>query len=157
MSSCLVFAPMIGARPGELNPLEKEAFAEHLAGCAACQARLSDAEALSAVLPEALLAEANRRDFATFSDEVLARIPALAPRRAREGHKLGAFLRRHRLLLVSALVPALLALSLLVYFGLAAPEPAALVDVVAEGRSATVLETSDGPVVLLGDEGHEGT
>ena len=153
MSSCLVFAPMIGARPGELNPLEAEAFAEHLATCAACQTRLSDAEALSSLLPEALLAEANRRDFATFSDGVLARIPALAPRRAKEGFALGAFVRRHRLLIASALVPALLALSLLVYLALAAPEPAALVDVVAEGRSATVLETRDGPVVLLGDEG----
>ena len=157
MSTCLVFAPMIGARKGELNPLEAEALSEHVAACAACQARLADEEALLGLLPEALLAEANQRDFGTFSDEVLARIPAFAPARPGRLVALARWARRHRVLAASALIPTLAALSFLVYLGLGAPEPPALVEVVAEGRSATVLETSDGPVVLLGNEEHEGS
>ena len=78
MTPCLRFAPMIGARPGELSEEDARALADHLATCEACQARLADEEALSGLLSEGLLAEANRRDFSTFADEVLARIPATA-------------------------------------------------------------------------------
>ncbi|HUK65241.1 MAG TPA: zf-HC2 domain-containing protein [Anaeromyxobacteraceae bacterium] len=156
MSRCLAFAPFIGARPGELTALEEEALREHLATCGSCQARLADEKATSGLIEGALLAAASERDFTNFSDEVLARIPAYARRRGRGGFF--AFARRHRLALAtSALGSALVALGLLVYLSARAPEPPALVEVDTEGQSPIVLETSDGPVVLLGDEGHEGS
>lgn len=171
MNACLRFAPMIGARPGELTSDDEAALADHLAACDACQARLADESALSGMLSSALMAEASRRDFATFSDEVLARIPeysakgaagaATAERRASPGvlaHVL-SWARQHRLAAtVSALAPTLAAAALILYLDRsgAAPEPA-LVDVSAEGRGAMILETSDGPVVLLGDPEPEGS
>jgi hypothetical protein len=165
MTACLRFAPMIGGHPGELSEEEAGALAEHLGSCEACQARLADEKALSGILSEALLAEANRRDFGTFSDEVLARIPAYREAPALRGGRATAFfeapprgflspilswVRHHRL--ASALAPALAAVALILYLGGdSGPEPA-LVVVSAEGRrGAMVLETSEGPVVLLGD------
>jgi anti-sigma factor RsiW len=158
LPGCARFALMVGARPGELGPEETLALADHLAGCDACQARLADEAALSGLLSEALLAEANQRDFASFSDGVLARIPAYAGAgRARGG--LWGWVRHHRLAAaLSALGPALAAAALVLYLGQAgAPPDAARYEVVAEGRGATVLDTADGPVVLLGDPGPEGT
>ena len=166
---CAFWAPMIGARPGELPPEESRAFAEHLAACDACQARLADEEALSGLLPEALMAEANRRDFSKFADGVLARIPEYAaapgraPLRSARGERdegLWGWVRHHRLAAAfSAFAPALAAAALVLYLGQAsAPLDAAMYDVVAEGRAATVLDTADGPVVLFGDpEEPEGT
>jgi anti-sigma factor RsiW len=150
---------MLGARPGELGDDETRALADHLAACDACQARLADSEALADLLPDALMAEANRRDFASFSDGVLARIPEYA--RAARGERAGfwGWVRHHRAVAtLSALAPALAALALVVYLDRAsAPLDAAQYEVVAEGRGATVLDTSDGPVVLLGDADPEGT
>ena len=147
MNACVRYAPMIGARPGELTEAEASALGEHLATCDACQARLGDAEALSGALSRALLDEANRRDFSTFADGVMAR---LEPRRPRS--TFASWVRRHRVATaVSALAPALAALALIMYLGRgAAPEP--FVQVTAEGRAATLLETREGPIVLLGDE-----
>jgi anti-sigma factor RsiW len=157
-SGCARFAPMLGSLPGELDTEASLALAEHLAGCEACQARLADEAALAGLLSDALMAEANQRDFASFSDGVLARIPAYAgaaPRR----RGLWGWVRHHRLVAaLSALAPALAAAALVLYLGQAgAPAEAAQYDVVAEGRGATVLDTADGPVVLLGDPGPEGT
>jgi anti-sigma factor RsiW len=169
MKACLRYAPMLGARPGELSEEESRELAEHLAACDACQARLADEEALSGMLSEALLAEANRRDFSTFSDEVLARIPAYRtapPARSAAGaespgvlSRLGAWARRHRAAAVlSALAPAAVAVALVVYLGGGSPpEQHAALEVSAEGQGATVLETSDGPVVLFGSGDTEGT
>jgi anti-sigma factor RsiW len=169
MTACLRFAPMIGARPGELEDGEAAALAEHLATCEACQARLADEEALSGMLSGALLGEANRRDFSTFSDEVLARIPAYsagrathqAPARPVPGSVLASLLswvRRHRLAAAaSALAPTLAALALILYLGRGSEPELASVVISAEGRGAMVLETRDGPVVLLGDPEPEGS
>jgi anti-sigma factor RsiW len=179
MTACRRFAPMIGARPGELTDEEATALAEHLASCDACQARLADERAVSGMLSEALMAEANRRDFSSFSDGVLARIPAygaaregalhgeratpsreLSPRPAGRGllSPLLSWVRHHRLAATaSALVPTLAAAALILYLGRGnGPEPASVI-LSAEGRAATVLETSDGPVVLLGDPEPEGS
>jgi len=108
MTACVRFAPMIGARPGELSDQEAAALAEHLATC------------------------------------VLASIVSWA--------------RHHRLAAAaSALAPTLAAAALILYFDRAStPEPA-WVDVSAEGRGTMVLETNDGPVVLLGDPEPEGS
>jgi len=171
MTECLRFAPMLGARPGELTDEDAAALAEHLASCDACQARLADERALSGMLFEALAVEANRRDFSTFSDEVLARIPAyagggaapsreLVPRPGMRGllAPILSWVRHHRLAAAaSALAPTLAAAALILYLDRGSgPEPVSVV-VSAEGRATTVLETSDGPVVLLGDPEPEGT
>ncbi|HET9598401.1 MAG TPA: zf-HC2 domain-containing protein [Anaeromyxobacteraceae bacterium] len=150
---CVRFAPMLGARPGELTDDEHLALADHLAECDACQARLADGEAIADLLPDALMAEARRRDFAAFSDGVLARIPEYARAGRRERGGLWGWVRHHRAAAaLSALAPAMAALALVVYLDRAsAPPDAAPYEVVAEGRGATVLDTSEGPVVLLGD------
>ncbi len=149
MNACARYAPMIGARPGELPEEEARGLAEHLAGCEACLARLADEEALSGMLSQALLDEANRRDFSTFADGVGERMGGLRPSTTL---RLRAWARRHRAAAaVSALAPALAALALIVYLGRAGAPEAALVEVTAEGRGAILLETSEGPVVLLGD------
>ncbi len=164
MTACLRFAPMIGARPGDLTGEEEGALADHLASCDACQGRLADGETLSRMVSEALMAEANRRDFSTFSDEVLARIPVLdraGVRPAPQGGMLTPILgwvRHHRLLAAaSALAPTLAALALIVYLGQGGAPESAPVEVSSEGRSTMVLETSEGPVVLLGDLEPEGS
>ena len=156
MNACVRYAPMIGARPGELSEDDARAFADHLAGCDACQARLADDAALSGLLSDALMAEANRRDFTTFSDEVLERIPAYRERKRGWLAPIGAWIGHHRLAAAaSALAPAMAAVGLFVYLGrdVAPPEPELVVN--AENSGAMVLETSEGPVVLLGDSDGE--
>jgi anti-sigma factor RsiW len=141
---------MLGARPGELAPADEAALHEHLAGCARCQARLSDAVALGGAVAEALLAEAAQVDFAPFVDQVMARV---------EPGGLRGFLRwvrGHRLVAATtALLPTLAAVGLIVYLsagGVAEPEPVAGdIEVTAVGRATLVLEDEHGPVVLLGD------
>ncbi len=163
MKDCVRFAPMMGAHPGELSDEETRALAEHLASCDACQARLADAEAISALLPDALLAEANRRDFSTFSDEVLARIPEY--RESKGGRepsilaRLGSWARHHRAAAVaSVLAPAAAAIAIVVYFGHGSPpEQHAAIEVISEGHGTMVLETNEGPVVLIGNGSAEGT
>jgi anti-sigma factor RsiW len=146
---------MLGARPGELSEADARDLAEHLATCDDCQARLADEVALSGMLGDALMAEASRRDFTTFSDGVLARIPEYrSPRRG-----FADWVRHHRLIAAAgALAPALAALALVVYVGRSqGPGDEAALQVSAEGRAATVLDTSEGPVVLLGDDEPTGT
>jgi anti-sigma factor RsiW len=166
MNPCLRFAPMIGARPGELPDEDARALADHLATCSACQARTADGEALAGLLSQALLAEANQRDFSTFSDEVLARIPeyreAPAPRgtspRATGG--IWSWIRHHRFATaMGTLAPALAALAIVIYVGRGQGPGTddVLVQVTVEGGGATVLETSDGPVVLFGEDDPAGT
>ena len=74
MKDCLRYAPMLGAREGELDAAERSALAGHLAGCDACRARLADLAALEGMVGEALMREAARRDFAGFADQVMARV-----------------------------------------------------------------------------------
>jgi anti-sigma factor RsiW len=159
MKACVRYAPMIGARPGELSDEDARGLAEHLTSCDACQARLAEEEALAGMLPDALMAEASRRDFSAFSDEVLARIPAYRERPVpAEGWlaAVAAWVRRHRVAAAtSVLAPAVAAVALILYLGRQpAPEPD--LDVSTETGGAMVLETSDGPVVLL-DESDEAT
>jgi hypothetical protein len=128
------------------------------------------------MLSEALMGEANRRDFAAFSDGVMARLPissrdvlSPSPRLRGEGRgegpraatgwltPLAAWVRQHRFAAVgSALVPAVAALALVLYVGRDQP-PEFAVDVTSDDRGAMVLETNEGPVVLLGDSDSEGT
>lgn len=148
---CIPFVPMIGAREGELSAKERAALDAHLQGCAACRAREADALALAGLVSEALLAEAAKRDFAPFVDGVMTRIqrqPSRAPR-----SRVLAFFAAHRRATAAALAPILAAAALIVYVRTRpAPPPqmAAAMELTTEGEATLVLETSDGPVVLLG-------
>src|SRR5512144_116939 len=143
---CVRFAPMIGSRPGELAPEEARALEAHLAGCAACRARAADLAATEGLVSEALLAQANARDFSPFVDEVMARIGAgAAPGRS----GILGWLGRHRRALAATLAPALAALAVIVYVRLegSRPQEIALLEVTSEGDATTILQTSDGPIV----------
>ncbi len=150
MKECVRYATVLAARPGELSAPEAAALADHLAGCAACQARLADERAVDGLVGEALLAEAARVDFAPFVDQVMARVEPGGLRGALR------WLRRHPLVAgLSALAPPLAALGLIVYLsggGEAGPVAGDL-ELETEGSGAMVLHTEEGPVVLLGDPG----
>jgi anti-sigma factor RsiW len=158
---CAGAAPLLGSRPGELDPTDEALLGAHLASCEACRARQADVEALGALVTDGLLVEAARRDFSTFADGVMARIPATAWRGTPAGPmgRLRDFLRRHRVLAAaSALAPALAALALYLYIDRkvgAGPSEFSVV-VSSEELAAVVLQTSDGPVILLGEDS-EGT
>jgi anti-sigma factor RsiW len=159
---CAGAAPLLGSLPGELDPTDEALLSAHLSTCESCRARLADQEALARVVEDGLLLEAARRDFTGFADGVMARIPASAWRGVEPTgwlEQVRAFLRRHRVLAAtSALVPALAAVALYLYIGRTiGPGPSELaVEVTSEDLAAVVLETSDGPVILVG-EASDGT
>jgi anti-sigma factor RsiW len=143
---------MLTAREGELPGEARGALDAHLAGCAGCRARAADLAATDGLFAEALLAAASRRDFATFADGVMERVAAGS--RPSAWSRLRRWAHAHRAAAAAAaLAPTLAAAALVVYFATGgAPAPTLdAIDVVAEGRGAMVLQTSEGPVVLLGD------
>jgi anti-sigma factor RsiW len=151
MKACIRYAPMIGAREGELSEAEASALAAHLEACPRCDAIAADLAATEGLVSEALMAAANARDFAPFVDGVMARIERPAAARAAGG--VLAWAHRHWKAAAGALAPALAALALFMYVRVDhRPEEVALFELAAEGRVATVLETPDGPVVLLAPE-----
>jgi anti-sigma factor RsiW len=168
MKDCVHYVPLIGAHEGELTPEEQAGLDRHLAGCAACRARQADAKALGPLVRDALMAEANKRDFAPFVDQVMARVEPhpLSPRalgrrgevgKGGEGRGEGGtwwqWLTGRRAA-AAALVPALAAAALLVYVQTrpGVPEVASLMELTSEGEVTMILQTSDGPLVLLGEE-----
>ncbi len=149
MSNCLRYAPLIGARPGELTQDEVRALADHLSGCATCAAYAADLAATEGLVSEGLLAQAAQRDFAPFVDQVMARVGAHG-KKAHAG--VGGWLRRHWRATVATLAPALAALALFLYVRHDAGPQLAQVELSTEGNVTTVLQTNDGPVVLLNDD-----
>ena len=152
MKDCLRFAPMIGAREGELSAEEGAALEAHVATCPACRALAADTAALDGLVSEALLAQANARDFGPFVDQVMTRVSGAGHAGARRG--LWGWLSVHRRAAVATLAPVLAALAVLVYVRVEhsrRPE-IALLELSSEGEATTVLQTQDGPVVLLSDE-----
>jgi len=144
MKDCLHFAPLIGSRAGELTPGEAKALAAHLSACTTCRARAADAAATDGLVGAALLSRANTRDFSPFVDEVMARV-----RRA-ERPGFAGWLARHRRLAAATLVPVLAALAVIVYVRVdGGRDTIALLELSSEGEATTVLQTADGPVVLL--------
>jgi hypothetical protein len=81
----------------------------------------------------------------------VARAPA-APGRA---SGLREWLRGHRRAIAATLAPVLAALAVIVYVRSSGGTPAevALLEISAQGEVTTVLETKDGPVVLLDELG----
>ncbi len=152
MSDCARYAPMLSARPGELGPIEQAGLDAHLGTCNSCRKRLGDERLTVGLVGEVLLAEASQRDFSGFAGAVLARIPE--PARARNEAAREPFWRR-RWALAGVLAPALAALALIVYVVhpvvFSESPQAGEVEVSVEGRATMVIQTSDGPVVLLGD------
>jgi anti-sigma factor RsiW len=152
MKDCLRFAPMIGAREDELSAEESAALEAHLADCPSCRATAADFAAVDGLVSEALLAQANARDFGPFVDQVMARVRGPGRADARRG--VWGWLSLHRRAVAATLAPVLAALAVLVYVRVEhgrRPE-IALLELSSEGEATTVLQTQDGPVVLLSDE-----
>lgn len=154
-SDCIRYAPMIGAREGELSAEEARALAAHLDACDACAARALDLAATDGLVAEGLMARAAERDFAPFVDEVMARIAHEAP--ARRG--VLSWLRKHWRGTAAALTPAVAALAVFLYVRWESSQPGemALLEFSSEGNVSTVIQTSDGPVVLLDDDEGSGS
>jgi anti-sigma factor RsiW len=169
MKGCIRFAPMIGAREGELSHEEAGALAAHLEACPACQALAANVAATEGLLGEALLARANARDFGPFVDQVMARVGAagagagVRPGRAPAGAGfLGSLLgglRAHWVATSAASALAILAAVagfMYVHRDVEQPEQLASFEISLEGGN-TVLQTSDGPVVLIEPDDDSGS
>ncbi|MBL0276954.1 MAG: zf-HC2 domain-containing protein [Anaeromyxobacter sp.] len=154
MGECTTYRPMIGAREGELSLEESAALSRHLAGCPGCGAFAADLAATEGLVSEALLAAAARRDFAPFVDQVLARVAADRPVSLLERLRRG--IRLHPgLSLGGALAPVVAALALVMYLrGGSSNDLAAAssLEVHAEGRATTIIQSADGPLVLFDDD-----
>ncbi len=146
-TNCARWAPMIGAMEGELTAEEARGLEAHLAECNACRALAADVAATQGLVAKALLAKAAQRDFAPFVDQVMARV---APP-ARSG--ILDWVRGHRRAVAALLAPGLAAVALVVYLSTAGEQPSvASLEVDSEGEATTVIQTNDGPIVLLAPE-----
>lgn len=151
MSECTRYAPMLTARPGELTAGDAAALERHVGGCDRCRAERAAFLATEGLLAEGLLAKAAERDFAPFTDAVMARVGRRHTRRGR----VFDWVTHHRLrAALSALAPAFAAVALVVYLRGASPDGAQaphLVVLTTEGEATMVLRTEQGPVVLMTD------
>jgi len=147
MSDCTKIAPLLGARDHELTAAEAAALAAHLASCDRCRAIAADLAATEGMVREGLMARANARDFSTFADEVMAKVG----RAERPG--LFGWIGRHRAATaLGTLIPVLAAVALLMYVRIEGGREPALFELSSEGEATTVLQTADGPVVLLAED-----
>jgi len=158
MSECTTYQPMIGSRPGELDPAEAAALEAHLGACRACKGWAAELASTEWLVSEALLAQAAKRDFAPFVDGVMARVEAARPRPLLA--RLAAALRLHpRLVIGGALAPlvAALAVGLWLRGAGAGAELANLaqLEVSAEGGATVIIQSADGPLVLIDDDDGE--
>lgn len=153
-SECTTYRPSIGSREAELTADERAALETHLSGCDGCRAWASRLAATEGLVSEALLAAASRRDFAPFVDQVMARVEAARPQPFLV--RVGRALRLHpRLVIGSALAPLVAALALVMYVEYRPGgdlADARQLEVSAEGRATTIIQSSDGPLVLLDDD-----
>jgi anti-sigma factor RsiW len=162
MTACQRFAPMIGSREGELPPADAEALAQHLPTCSTCQAFAADVAATSGLFAEALLRRASTRDFAPFVDQVMARTGLdrqASPVRGLD--PVTPWLRRRWRSLVVLAIPIVAAAGLFMYvrseLDTDAPEQLASLEISTEGGIGAVLQTKDGPVVLLEPDDESGS
>lgn len=159
MSECTSYRPMIGAREGELSSAEAAALASHLAGCRGCGAWAAELAATEGLVSEALLAAAARRDFAPFVDGVMARIEAARP--VPLPARVWRALRLHPWLAAGgALAPVAAVLAFALYLDLGqGPDLVASrgLELSAEGNAVTIIQSAEGPVVLLDDDADQAT
>jgi anti-sigma factor RsiW len=144
---------MIGSRPGELSPAEALELEAHLAGCPGCRGFAADLAATEGLVAQALQAAAARRDFAPFAEGVLARIAARRPPSLLDRARW--LMRVHpRLVVGGALAPLVAALALAVYVQGSRSEVADVqsLELHGEGGATTVIQSTDGPVLLLDDD-----
>jgi anti-sigma factor RsiW len=151
MSECTRYAPMLTARPGELPAQDAMALERHLDACVDCRALRTAFLATEGLLAEGLLAKAAERDFAPFTDAVMARVARRHNRRGR----VFDWVTHHRVrAAISALAPAFAAGLLVVYFQGATPPAQSphLFELTSDCGVTMVLKTEQGPVVLMGDD-----
>jgi hypothetical protein len=151
-AGCTSYRPLIGSREGELSPAEAADLARHVAGCEGCSRWAASLAITEGLVSEALMAAASRRDFSDFSGQVMARI---------EHRRLGplALLRRTIVLhpwfaVGGALAPVAAALLVALYVQRGTEVAAASLEVNASGAT-TIIQSSDGPLVLIDDDDEE--
>lgn len=148
MKDCTRYAPLVGAREGELDAAEAKALGAHLAGCAACRDLAAAVAATDGLVAESLLARAAARDFSPFVDQVMDRVYGPAAGRGVLG-----FLHAHWRAVAATLAPALAALALFMYVRSdSGHAEMASLEVNSMGGVSTVIQTQDGPVVLIDDD-----
>ena len=156
MADCTEYRPLIGSREGELTPAEGAALAAHVAGCEGCRRWAASLAATEGLVSEALLAAASHRDFSGFSAQVMARIEH---RRLGPLGRLGRAIRLHPWFAVGgALAPVAAALLVALYVqrGLGRDTSTASLEVNSEGATI-IIQSADGPVVLIDDDDDEAT
>ncbi len=164
MTSCVRIAPMIGSRPGELPAEDARALAAHLETCASCRALSASFAVTDGLVAEALLARANARDFAPFVDQVMARVGHRSPRASQRTDRRSLLdsLRERWRIAVPALVAAavLAAVGSFMYRGehvVTEPERLLSMEIELSGSGSTVIQTPDGPIVLIALEDDKGS
>jgi anti-sigma factor RsiW len=157
MTACDTYLPMIGSRPGELGQDEAAGLSAHLAGCDGCRRWAAELASTEWLVSEALMGAAAKRDFAPFVDQVMARVEAARPvpflTRVTRALKL-----HPRLAVGGALAPLAAALALGLYLQGAGRNDlaaASQLEVSAEGSATTIIQSSDGPLVLIDDDDEE--
>lgn len=156
MSACDTYQPMIGSRPGELDAAEAAALEAHLGACRACKAWAAELASTEWLVSEALMAAAAKRDFAPFVDGVMARVERTRPQPLLS--RLAAAVRLHpRIVLGGALAPVVAALAVGLWLRGAGGDLANLaqLEVSAEGGATTIIQSADGPLVLIDDDDEE--
>ena len=151
MTDCTVHRPMIGSREAELSPGEHAGLAAHLAGCEGCRRWASSLAVTEGLVSEALMTAAAHRDFAPFAAQVMARIEH---RRLGPLARLGRAIRLHPWFAAgAALAPIGVALMVALYTlrGPGHDVTAASLEVTSQGAT-TIIQSSDGPVVLIDDD-----
>jgi anti-sigma factor RsiW len=157
MTECATYQPMIGSRPGELSAAEAGALEAHVAGCQACRRWAAELASTEWLVSEALQAAAARRDFAPFVDGVMARVEAARPVPLL-ARALRAMRLHPRLVIGGALAPLVAALALGLWLqagGRNDLAAASQLEVSAEGGATTIVQSADGPLVLIDDDDEE--
>lgn len=152
MADCTTHRPLIGSREGELSPAEADALTAHLAGCEGCRRWAASLAATEGLVSEALLAAAARRDFTPFAAQVMARIER---RRLGPLARLARAVRLHPWFAAAGtLAPVAAALLVALYLqrGAGNDLAAASLEVDSEGGATTIIQSSDGPLVLIDDD-----
>jgi hypothetical protein len=154
MADCTDYRPLIGSREGELTAAEASALAAHVAGCDGCRRWAASLAVTEGLVSEALLSAAAHRDFTSFSGEVLARIEQ---RRLGPLGRLARAIRHHPWLTAAGtLAPVATAalVALFIQYRIELADNRTL-EVNAQGGATTIIQSIDGPVVLIDDDDDE--